>query len=87
MNLDLYRHIYLVGIGGIGMSALARYFNAKGKSVCGYDQVRSSLCVELEKEGIDIYYADEASSKAPSATCAIENTTEAILTDKYKPYN
>ena len=38
MKLDLYKHIYLIGIGGIGMSALARYFNAKGKQVYGYDK-------------------------------------------------
>jgi UDP-N-acetylmuramate--alanine ligase len=61
MNLDLYKHIYLIGVGGIGMSALARYFNAKGKIVCGYDKVKSDLCIELEKEGINIHYRDEAS--------------------------
>ena len=32
MNIDLYKHIYLIGVGGIGMSALARYFNAQGKT-------------------------------------------------------
>jgi UDP-N-acetylmuramate--alanine ligase len=58
MNLDLYKHIYLIGIGGIGMSALARYFNAKGKHVCGYDKVQSSLCKELEDEGIKIHYSE-----------------------------
>lgn len=58
MNLDLYKHIYLIGIGGIGMSALARYFNAKGKHVCGYDKVQSALCKELENEGINIHYTD-----------------------------
>lgn len=58
MNLDLYKHIYLIGIGGIGMSALARYFNAKGKQVVGYDKVQSSLCKELESEGIEIHYSD-----------------------------
>ncbi|MDC0204716.1 UDP-N-acetylmuramate--L-alanine ligase [Flavobacteriales bacterium] len=56
MNLDLYKHIYFVGIGGIGMSALARYFNAKGMNVCGYDKVESDLCKELESEGISIHY-------------------------------
>ncbi len=58
MNLDLYKHIYLIGIGGIGMSALARYFNAKGKHVCGYDKVQSNLCMELESEGIQIHYTE-----------------------------
>ena len=62
MNLDLYKHIYLIGVGGIGMSALARYFNAKGKIVCGYDKVKSDLCIELENEGINIHYSDEVSA-------------------------
>ena len=56
MKLDLYKYIYLIGIGGIGMSALARYFNAKGKQVYGYDKVHSDLCKELEREGIQIHY-------------------------------
>ncbi len=58
MNIDLYKHIYLIGVGGIGMSALARYFNAQGKQVCGYDKVQSNLCNELESEGVKIHYND-----------------------------
>ena len=52
MNLDLYKHIYLLGIGGIGMSALARYFNAYDKKVSGYDKSKTTLTKKLEKEGI-----------------------------------
>ena len=58
MNLDSPKHIYLIGIGGIGMSALARYFNAKGKNVYGYDKEQSALCKQLENEGIKIHYND-----------------------------
>jgi len=58
MNIDLYKHIYLIGVGGIGMSALARYFNSQGKQVCGYDKAQSGLCIELEGEGIKIHYND-----------------------------
>lgn len=61
MNLDLYKHIYLLGIGGIGMSALARYFNAKGKEVSGYDKCKTLLTQRLEKEGICIHYKDDVS--------------------------
>ena len=57
MELKKFSRIYFVGIGGIGMSALARYFNAKGKNVSGYDQVKSDLCKELELEGITIHYS------------------------------
>ena len=56
MNLNSYKYIYLIGIGGIGMSALARYFNARGKDVYGYDKCKSVLCRELESEGISIHY-------------------------------
>jgi UDP-N-acetylmuramate--alanine ligase len=59
MNLDLYKHIYLIGVGGIGMSALARYFNSKAKTVYGYDKVKSDLCIELETEGVNIHYSDD----------------------------
>tara|TARA_B100001250_G_scaffold182295_1_gene156837 strand:+ start:3373 stop:4773 length:1401 start_codon:yes stop_codon:yes gene_type:complete len=62
MNLDLYKYIYLIGVGGIGMSALARYFKAKGKTVCGYDKVKSDLCIDLENEGVKIQYEDHVSS-------------------------
>tara|TARA_B100001758_G_scaffold247950_1_gene268955 strand:- start:21154 stop:22554 length:1401 start_codon:yes stop_codon:yes gene_type:complete len=58
MNLDLYRNIYLIGIGGIGMSALARYFNSRGSMVYGYDKLESDLCKKLEKEGMNIHYSD-----------------------------
>ena len=61
MNLDLYKHIYLLGIGGIGMSALARYFNAHGKKVSGYDKCKTTLTKKLEKEGIVIHYKDDVS--------------------------
>jgi len=52
-NITTY---YFLGIGGIGMSALARYFNAKGFCVMGYDRTRTPLTEQLECEGIDIHY-------------------------------
>lgn len=51
--------IYFLGIGGIGMSALARYFRAKGERVAGYDRTVSPLTKELEAEGISIVYGDD----------------------------
>jgi UDP-N-acetylmuramate--alanine ligase len=51
-------HIYFLGIGGIGMSALARYFNAMGKKVSGYDKTPTKLTDELIAEGIDIHFED-----------------------------
>jgi len=52
------RFVYLIGIGGIGMSALARYFKAKGYCVAGYDRVESELTRQLQREGMDIHYED-----------------------------
>ena len=51
--------IYFLGIGGIGMSALARYFKAKGHEVAGYDRTPSPLTHRLEDEGISIHYVDD----------------------------
>ena len=56
MNIKLVEHIYFIGIGGIGMSALARYFNAKGKKVSGYDKTPSILTDELTSEGISLHF-------------------------------
>ena len=50
--------VFFLGIGGIGMSALARYFNAKGIAVSGYDKTETSLCKQLAAEGINIHYED-----------------------------
>jgi UDP-N-acetylmuramate--alanine ligase len=51
--------IYFIGIGGIGMSALARYFHSKGAKVSGYDKTPSSLTKELEQEGMSIHYEEK----------------------------
>jgi UDP-N-acetylmuramate--alanine ligase len=52
-------NVYFLGIGGIGMSALARYFQQSGRHVAGYDRLRSPLCESLEKEGMKIHYEDD----------------------------
>ncbi len=61
-------NIYLLGIGGIGMSALARYFHSSGRKVYGYDRYRSALCKKLEEEGMKIHYEDEPKSIPKSFT-------------------
>ena len=68
-----YRDVYFIGIGGIGMSALARYCNFKGFKVSGYDRTPSDLTRELEKEGIAIHYEDSVSAipKNPASTLVI----------------
>ncbi|MDR3119292.1 MAG: UDP-N-acetylmuramate--L-alanine ligase [Mediterranea sp.] len=58
MNIETIRSVYFVGAGGIGMSALVRYFLFKGKNVAGYDRTPSELTGELNKEGACIHYED-----------------------------
>lgn len=52
------KNIYFIGIGGIGMSAIARYYNFKGLKVSGYDKTPSELTHALESEGIEVHYED-----------------------------
>lgn len=59
MRLEEIKTVYFVGVGGIGMSALARYFMAKGKQVAGYDRTPSELTHCLEQEGAQIHYEDD----------------------------
>jgi UDP-N-acetylmuramate--alanine ligase len=73
MNLNDVKSIYFVGAGGIGMSALIRYFIAKGKKVGGYDRTPCELTEELIKEGADIHY-EESVERIPEAFRNRENT-------------
>lgn len=66
--LETYQNFYFVGIGGIGMSALARYFNASGKKVLGYDKTVTKLTSALISEGIDIVFEDVPDGKITNFT-------------------
>lgn len=67
------KSVYLIGIGGIGMSALARYFFEQGKYVAGYDKTATELTYELTDSGIDIHYSDNV-ELIPTALKNQENT-------------
>jgi UDP-N-acetylmuramate--alanine ligase len=58
IELNNISRIYFIGIGGIGMSALAKYFNSKGVTVSGYDKTATSITKQMASEGINIYYDD-----------------------------
>jgi UDP-N-acetylmuramate--alanine ligase len=58
MNLNQIHSVYFIGIGGIGMSALARYFMNIGKNVAGYDKTETQLTSELKALGMDIHFED-----------------------------
>jgi UDP-N-acetylmuramate--alanine ligase len=65
------KNIYFIGIGGIGMSALARYFNTQGVKVSGYDKTPTPLTDDLEKEGIQIHFEDDLSQIDKEATVIV----------------
>ena len=75
MNLQPITNVYFIGIGGIGMSALARYFNANGKVVAGYDRTSTDITEMLEKEGIKVHFTDEVEVIPAS----FKNTTTTLV--------
>jgi len=77
-NLATYQNFYFVGIGGIGMSAIARYFKSIGKNVLGYDKTVTKLTSALVSEGIDIVFEDGITDK-------IENLNSANTLVIYTP--
>lgn len=64
--LNTYQNFYFIGIGGIGMSAIARYFKSIGGNVLGYDKTETKLTSALISEGIDIVFKDEITPKIKS---------------------
>ncbi|NDK55926.1 UDP-N-acetylmuramate--L-alanine ligase [Pontibacter fetidus] len=79
MRLEDYRYIYFLGIGGIGMSAIARWFHAKGFQVWGYDKTRTPLTEALEQEGISVHYEDDVAN-LPQEILQDKENTLVILT-------
>jgi UDP-N-acetylmuramate--alanine ligase len=65
------KRIYFIGIGGIGMSALARYFNTQGVIVSGYDKTPTPLTDDLVKEGIHIHFEDDLAQIDKEATVIV----------------
>ena len=62
MNLQAIKYVYFLGAGGIGMSALARYFLQRGIAVGGYDKTQTALTNELQHEGMNICFSDSIQS-------------------------
>ncbi|QBQ42987.1 UDP-N-acetylmuramate--L-alanine ligase [Sphingobacterium psychroaquaticum] len=74
MNLDHIKRVYLLGIGGIGMSGLARYFKHLGCDVQGYDKTETELTQTLVAEGIPVTYVDDVSNLSPEFRVPSEET-------------
>lgn len=66
MNIDHLKYVYFIGIGGIGMSALARYFKHLGCEVAGYDRTETTLTRRLVEEGISVIYVDDTTQIDPN---------------------
>ncbi|MES2425495.1 MAG: UDP-N-acetylmuramate--L-alanine ligase [Bacteroidota bacterium] len=79
MELHNVQRVYLVGIGGIGMSGLARYFNHLGCIVCGYDKTPTDLTDELRHEGIQIVFEDNCEG-IPKSFRDLDDSTLIIYT-------
>ena len=73
MNLEQVNNVYFIGIGGIGMSALARYFLANKKNVAGYDRTQTSITDDLANLGVQIHFDDHV-SRIEEGFLNIENT-------------
>ena len=73
MDVNTLKSVYFIGAGGIGMSALVRYFLSKGKNVGGYDRTATELTKKLNEEGAQIHY-EESVEKIGSEFKDIENT-------------
>lgn len=79
MNLKNVNSVYFLGIGGIGMSALARYFISLGCKVAGYDKTKTTLTQALEQEGMQVHY-DENTEAIPTEIKNNEPNTLVIFT-------
>ncbi|GAL62357.1 UDP-N-acetylmuramate-alanine ligase [Algibacter lectus] len=73
MNLNNIHNIYFIGIGGIGMSAIARYFNANNKLVAGYDKTQTAITDTLVELGMQVHFDDDV-KQIDSAFLNLENT-------------
>ncbi len=73
INISDFKNLYFIGIGGIGMSALARYFSGNGKNVAGYDKITSVITDTLAKININIHFTDEVAT-IPKQYLDSENT-------------
>ncbi|NML37056.1 UDP-N-acetylmuramate--L-alanine ligase [Chitinophaga sp. G-6-1-13] len=71
MDLNNIQRVYFIGIGGIGMSAIARFFNEKGVAVSGYDRTPTALTKQLEAEGMQIHYTDDINALDQKANLVV----------------
>lgn len=78
MKENRLKYVYFIGIGGIGMSAIARWYKCKGYDVSGYDRTPSDLTGKLSEEGIDVHYDDDPSRIPADVAATLVIYTPAI---------
>src|SRR5690242_21050953 len=71
IDIQRIKKVYFIGIGGIGMSALARYFSFHGASVSGYDKTETALTKQLVNEGIPVHYEDDLAQAPEDAELVV----------------
>ena len=86
MDIKNIKAVYFIGAGGIGMSAIARYFIKKGYVVAGYDKTPTPLTQQLEKEGMLLHYEEDV-KEIPQAcknpkSCLVVYTTKRLRNTK-----
>ena len=81
MKDEKLKYVYFIGIGGIGMSAIARWYKFKGFEVSGYDRTPSPLTASLESEGIPVHYEDDCSRIPTDAGATLVIYTPAVPAD------
>ena len=79
-TLQNLKNIYFIGIGGIGMSAIARYFNERGVKIFGYDKTQTILTDQLSSEGMDICYENNYTEPFPTLIDLVIYTPAVPLT-------
>lgn len=79
MNLEQINKVYFIGIGGIGMSAIARFFKSRGCAVAGYDRFETALTAQLLAEGIAVTYTDSA-AEIPAAFRSVSDDLLVVYT-------
>jgi UDP-N-acetylmuramate--alanine ligase len=79
VDINKYHNVYFLGIGGIGMSALARWFLKKGLRVSGYDRTATSITSQLQKEGMQLHFEDDV-AQIPAEIISEKDKTLVVFT-------
>lgn len=86
MENSIYKYIYFIGVGGIGMSAIARYFNHIGREVAGYDRTETALTQQLVDEGVTVLF-DESTEALPDSLLQLPTNDVLVVYTPAVPVN